>query len=107
MLVCSGISSITWRMPRNRSQSSVAPADASPMYSRAHGIGAVSATTWSSRRRAGSLATVRRKLPIRFESSPAAGPKNTFWNSSAPARAMVVSAKSRSASAMSMPVWNT
>ena len=29
-VVCSGISSITWRMPMNPSQSSLAPADASP-----------------------------------------------------------------------------
>ena len=29
-VVCSGISSITWRMPMNRSQSSFAPAEASP-----------------------------------------------------------------------------
>ena len=77
------------------------------MYSSAHGIGAVSATTCSCRRLPGSVARLRRKPPIRFESSPAAGPKNTFWNSSAPARAMVVSAKSRSAAAISTPVWNT
>ena len=70
-------------------------------------MGAVSATTCSLSCLAGSLACWRRKLPTAWESAAAPGPKNTRWNSSAPARAIVFSAKSRSTSAMSMPVWNT
>ena len=47
----------------------------------------------------GRIARRRRAGRCRAASSrrPRAGPKNTFWNSSAPARAIVVSAKSRSA----------